>query len=69
MSDCPCHKDGKGCTKRFPGCHAKCKDYDVWAQNLKAKNENIRAQRADEKMFNDYLFKKVHKLKQRKGLR
>lgn len=30
--DCPCN----GCTKRYVGCHAECKeDYIPWAENKK----------------------------------
>lgn len=38
MKPCPC----KECTKRYSGCHSKCKEYKEWSEELAEERKQSR---------------------------
>lgn len=40
-----------GCTERHPGCHSKCKDYQLFVQENEERKRSIRGYREKERMY------------------
>ena len=65
IRECPCHKDGKDCTKRFVNCHSVCEDYKDWRLELDADNEARQA--ANDKAYMNYIVPKIVERKKKKN--
>ena len=63
--ECPCHKDGKDCTKRKVGCHDKCPEYKEWRAEKDA--DNKAKHHCNNKAYIDYIVPKIRQRKRRKN--
>ncbi|MBQ8893391.1 MAG: hypothetical protein IJ043_03170 [Clostridia bacterium] len=55
----PCYK----CGDRRIGCHAKCERYLVWSAAHQEKREAIRAAKAEDGRFREYIVKRSRRKK------